>query len=77
MGTGYLTAETRTGEQAVPVARARVQIIDEEGAALYDLITDENGLTEQVTLNTVDREKSLDPNYSGHPYTAYNLQMEA
>ena len=77
MGTGYLTIETRTNLEALPVEGARVRVINAEGEEVYDLITNEFGQTETVPLETVDRELTFDPEYSGRPYLSYDLEVQA
>lgn len=78
MGIGYLTVETRTGGQALPVRGARIRIFEADSRTpLFDLETDANGLTEEVALETVGREASLDPDFVGHPYTTYDALAEA
>jgi len=77
MGTGYLIIETRTNFEDLPVVDAHITVRNSEGDTLFILATDEAGMTEQIALETVDRAKSLDPNYQGHPYTSYNLEVRA
>ena len=77
MGTGNLIIQVRTAEDALPLSGVRVRIKDQEGTVLYDLTTDMNGETEQVSLEAVDRSFSLDPSFTGTPYTAYVLDVEA
>ena len=77
MGLGYLFAETRTAFEQMPVAGARVIVKNTEGSVLYDLLTDQDGRTETVSLETVDRQYSLDPDYQGDPYVSYDMQVSA
>lgn len=77
MGVGNLLIQVRSADDAVPINGARVRVSDDQGRELYNLITDESGDTEQVSLETVDRSLSLDPNYSGSPYTSYNVEVDA
>ena len=76
MGKGNLIIQARTADNALPLSGVRVRIRDHQGKILYDLITDESGETEQVSLEAVDQALSLDPNYTGTPYTTYNLEAE-
>jgi peptidoglycan hydrolase-like protein with peptidoglycan-binding domain len=76
MGVGYLTVESRTAHDALPLVGVRVRIRNQEGKLLYDLMTDRNGNTKQISLEAVDRKFSLNPNYSGNPYTSYILDAE-
>jgi len=77
MGLGYLIAQTRTNFETLPVVDAHVTVRNEEGETLYILATDMDGTTEKVSLETIDREYSLDPNYQGHPYTSYDIEVTA
>ncbi len=77
MGTGYLIIQARTAEGALPLSGVRVRIKDHKGTVLYELTTDESGETKQISLPAVDRRWSLDPSYTGIPYSTYNLEMEA
>ena len=77
MGVGYLIIETRTNFENLPVVDAHVTVRNPEGDVLFILATDADGKTEQISLETVDRAKSLDPNFQGHPYTSYNLEVSA
>ena len=77
MGLGYLIVETRTNFETIPVGEARVIVRDMQGETLYELTTDESGRTKQISLDTVDREYSLNPDYQGHPYTSYEVEVQA
>lgn len=77
MGSGYLIIQARTAEDAIPIAGARVRVMDSNGRQLYDLMTNESGETELITLETVDRSFTLTPNYTGSPYTSYDLRVDA
>ena len=77
MGLGYLFAETRSNFEEMPVASAQVIVKNTDGTTLYDLLTDIDGKTATVSLETVDREYSLDPNYQGTPYTSYIIEASA
>lgn len=77
MGTGYLTTDTRINLESLPIEGARVQISNTNGEVLYDLTTNESGQTDSIALETVDRELTFDPEYTGHPYTSYNVLVEA
>ncbi len=77
MGNGYLVIQARTAGNALPLNGVRVRISSCNGSVLYDLVTNEIGETEQISLPAVDRKLSLDPNYTGIPYTAYQLMAVA
>ncbi len=73
MAIGYLTIQTRTAHDAIPLAGVRIGILDDEGRSVYELTTDENGEAPLVSLETVDRELSLDPYYGGKAYIGYDV----
>ena len=77
MGTGSLIIQARTAGDALPLSGVLVRIRDLNGTVLYDLITDESGETEQIFLEAADRSLSLDPDYTGTPYSMYDLEAEA
>ncbi len=77
MAIGYLQVQMRTAQEAVPVEGARILIQNGEGAVLYNLITDENGETQAVPLETLDRSYSQNPDYTGTPYYSYDVTADA
>ncbi len=77
MGLGTLIVETTTADKALPVENVEVVIKDNDGNLLYNLVTNENGITERVELDTVDIEASLDKNYEGRPYEIYTVGVKA
>lgn len=77
MAIGYLSVQARTAHDAVPLGGVSVKIMDDEGNTLYTLTTDENGETQTVPLETVDKSFSQNPYYSGTPYNYYNVSAQA
>ena len=77
MAIGYLQIQARTAQNAIPVEGAQVRVLDDQGNTIYQLLTDESGETRTVSLETVDRSFSLDPNYPGNPYVGYGAMVEA
>lgn len=77
MAEGYLIIQARTAEDAIPLADVQVKIMDTGNNVLYELRTDENGNTEKISLQTVDRSLSLDSSYEGTPYTSYNMEASS
>ena len=61
MAKGYLIIQARTAGGAVPIVGAEIRILDPQGSSVYELTTDESGETERVSLETMDRSLSLDP----------------
>lgn len=77
MAIGYLTIQTRTAHDALPLSGASIRIMNAQGASVYELTTDENGETQSVPLETLDKSFSLSPYYSGIPYTNYSVLARA
>lgn len=73
MAIGYLMIQARTADDAVPLQGTQVTVLDDQGRSVYDLITDENGETQSVPLETVSKDFSLEPSYAGAPYVSYNV----
>lgn len=77
MAIGYLTIQARTAQDALPVSGAQIRVFDSQGNSLYVLMTDENGESQTIPLETVDKSFSQNPYYSGIPYTSYNVLARA
>ncbi|MCM1343559.1 MAG: carboxypeptidase-like regulatory domain-containing protein, partial [Muribaculaceae bacterium] len=77
MAIGYLKIQARTADGAVPLQGAQIAVLDDQGRGVYDLFTDENGETPTVPLETVSRDFSLEPSYTGMPYVSYNVFAQA
>ena len=73
MAIGYLLIQARTAHDAVPLGGVQVKILGEQGESLYDLVTDENGETRKVPLETLDKRFSQNQYYAGLPYRSYNV----
>ncbi len=61
MAIGYLTIQTRTAQDAVPLSGVQIRIMDNQGNPVYSLTTDENGETQKVPLETVSKSFSQNP----------------
>lgn len=77
MAIGYLMMQARTAHDAVPLAGVHVRVLDDQGNGLYDLITDENGETQRVPLETLPAQFSQNQYFSGLPYVSYNVLAQA
>lgn len=77
MASGLLTVQVKNASSALPISNATIYIYDESNTLLYELTTDEGGSSPQVSLDTVDASLSLDPNYTGFPYTNYYVDIKA
>lgn len=73
MAIGYLLIQARTAHDAVPLSGVQVKIQGEQGETIYDLVTDENGETRKVPLETLDKSFSQNQYYAGVPYKSYNV----
>ena len=77
MAIGYLTMQARTAHDALPLQGVRITVLDDEGNRVYELVTDENGETRRVALETVDKRFSLNPDFAGTPFVSYNVLAQA
>lgn len=73
MAIGYLTIQARTAHDAVPLGGVRIRIFNQQGNSVYVLTTDENGETEKIPLETLDKSFSQNPYYAGTPFISYNV----
>ncbi len=77
MAIGYITIQARTAHDAVPLSGVQIKILDNFGNSLYELTTDESGETEKVPLETVNRDFSQNPHFSGSSFISYNVLAQA
>lgn len=77
MAIGFLTMQARTAHDAVPLEGVRITVLDDEGNHVYEMITDANGETRRVPLETVDKRFSLNQDFTGTPYVKYNVLAQA
>lgn len=77
MATGYLLIQARTAQDAVPLGGVHIRLMDDQGRTFQELVTDENGETPVISLETVSRTLSLNPYYSGLPYINYQILASA
>ena len=73
MAIGYLTAQARTAQDAVPIADVYIQILDDARNIIYEMTTDGNGETQTVPLETLDKSFSQNQYYTGIPYISYSV----
>ena len=73
---GTLAVRAYTAGGALPVEGATVKIRD-GSEVLYSLITDRDGLTERVRLETPSADLSLHPNPEEIPYSVYDVEVDA
>ena len=77
MAIGYLTMQARTAHEPLPLQGVRVSVLDDEQNRIYELVTDENGETRRVALETMDKRYSQDENFAGTPFVTYNVYAQA
>ena len=73
MAIGYLLIQARTAHDALPLSGVQIRVTDMQGNSVYELTTDENGETQKVPLETMNKSFSQNPYFFGLPYTSYNL----
>lgn len=77
MGIGFLQINATTDDGALPVANAHVQISGTDGTNLYNIMTDESGITQDLPITAPDRAFTLDPNYNLPAYSVVNVVVSA
>lgn len=75
---GFLIAEARTANGAIPVEGVRVYVYpsDNESDVIYSLRTGASGRTEKVALDTKSKELSMEPG-NEQPFAIYNITATA
>lgn len=76
MAKGYLEVNVYSGTIANPVKGATVTVLSGEGEVARE-ITDEDGKTALITLDTVDKSYSEKQQNEVRPYTTYDIVVEA
>lgn len=77
MAIGYLTIQARTAHDAVPLSDVQITVTDDQGNTLYQLVTDENGESQKVPLETLDQSFSQNAYFMGTPFISYNVLAQA
>ncbi len=77
MAIGYLSIQAQTAHGALPLQGVQIRVLDDQGNSVYELITDENGETNSVPLETIDKGFSQTPYFSGLPYVSYGVLARA
>ena len=78
MAKGYIIARAYTSRGIIPIANANVSVtsVADGGRVLLGFrVTDENGLTTPIELETPDVDLSLEPNQE-QGFAAYNIRIE-
>lgn len=76
MGTGFLEVVTGTANGAMPVPHARITVFNGDNI-LYEMVTNESGVSSRVPLGAPAVELTLDPSYNGIPYSICDVKAEA
>ncbi|MDR2649747.1 MAG: peptidoglycan-binding protein [Clostridiales bacterium] len=77
MGTGYLTVNVYTANEALPVGNARVVVTASNGTVLYNMTTDAGGSADTVPIEAPDKYHSLNPNDPGPYYSTIDTEVSA
>lgn len=76
MAKGYLKVNLYSGSIANPVVGAEVTISKNGNNIAFDT-TNEDGQTELITLNTVDKSYSEEEQHETRPYETYDIKVKA
>lgn len=79
MQKGSLLVRTYISNMLIPVIGVRVTVTENNGNGeeiLAFRVTDENGKTEIIEIDTPDMELSLDQNNTIKPFTSVNIKVE-
>ena len=74
-----MLVRTYIADMLIPIRDVRVTVIENNGNGeeiLAFRLTDENGKTEIIEINTPDMELSLDQNNTLKPFTSVNIKVE-
>lgn len=77
MAIGYLTIQARTAHDAVPLSGVQITVTNGEGNTVYRLATDENGETQKIPLETLDKSFSQNAYFTETPFISYNVLAQA
>lgn len=79
MQKGSLLVRTYIANMLIPIRDVRVTVTENNGNGeeiLAFRITDENGKTDIIEIDTPDMELSLDQNNTVKPFTSVNIKVE-
>lgn len=79
MQKGSLLVRTYISNMLIPIRDVRVTVTENNGngeEVLAFRLTDENGKTDIIEIDTPDIELSLDQNNTIKPYTSVNIKVE-
>jgi len=73
MAIGYLLIQARTAHDALPLNGVQIRILDDQENTVYELTTDESGETQRIPLETLSKDFSQNPYFTGTPYKSYHV----
>lgn len=73
MAIGYLIIQARTAHDAVPLSGVQVKVLDDGENVIYELATNEDGETQKIPLETLDKSFSQNEYFTGTPYVSYHV----
>ena len=76
MAKGYLIVNVYSGSVANPIENATV-IVEKDGKTLFTTMTDQNGQTNKIPLETVEKSFSLEQQTEVRPYETYEIIVKA
>ena len=77
-GSGNIRIKTYMADEALPVSGTLVKIYgtdDYNQDIKYSLITDSNGITEEISLPAPNKSYSTSPGAKECPYAVYNVEL--
>ena len=77
-GNGKIRIKTYTADEALPVSDTLIKIYgtdDYNKDIKYSLITDSNGITEEISLPAPAKSYSTSPGAKEAPYAVYNVEL--
>ena len=77
MGKGYLKVQTLTANSGVIVGKVSITVSNENDQVLYEVQTDDMGMSVQMALDAPDKMFMEEPNPPVKPYATYKLVARA
>ena len=74
MGQGILEVHVMEEPSMAPLEGARIVLRDLDGKVLHEFVSDANGRVPPMTLEAPDVALTLDPNYTGTPFSLFNME---
>ena len=77
MGVGFLEVVTTAGIGSLPVPHVKITVTTPEGKIVSTQTTNESGIGEIIPLSAPAIALTLDVNYTGVPYSLYDVTAES